>query len=172
VGGGYDVFHDLVSGRDYGESVGERGLIQRHAENGAARRFVFGDKVEGLVLTKDGLRNAVGKPGELRALAIGREKEVFELPAVSIRDGGQDVVSVGGSAKLDFSDAGEILAQNIGVSGDGSTESVKVDLLKKSEIRGGALARTGIARVIETGGVSVPRKTAASRAAIDSWNNV
>ncbi len=63
-------------------------MIQRYADNVAARRTFFGDEVEGLVLTKDGLRNVVGKLSELRPFALGRQKEMFKLAAVSIGNGG------------------------------------------------------------------------------------
>ena len=106
-------------------------MIQRQAENGAARRTVFGDEVDSLVLTEDSLRDAVGKLGEVRPLAVGGQKEMFELAAIPIGNGGENEASVGGGVKLNFRDAWEILPEDVGVLCDGSSEFVKVDLLEK-----------------------------------------
>jgi len=71
VGRGQYGFHDVLGGRDYGRSFCERGLIKRHAENDAARQTVLGDEVNGMILTKNSLRDAVRKLRELCPLAIG-----------------------------------------------------------------------------------------------------
>src|SRR5271165_2369834 len=97
---------------------------------------------------------------------------MFELAAISIGDDGENVASVAGSAKLNFSNAGEILAKNVGVLLDGGSKLVKIDLLEEIEIRRGALAVTGIARVIEAGSVTVPGETTAGGASIDSRNHL
>jgi len=76
---------------------------------------------------------------------------MFELAAISIGDDGENVVSVAGSAKLNLSNAGEILAKNVGVLRDRSSKLVKIDFLEEIEIRRGALTGAGIARVIEAG---------------------
>jgi hypothetical protein len=97
---------------------------------------------------------------------------MFKLAAVSVGDGGEDVVSVAGGAKLNLGDAREILAENVCVLADRSSEPVEIDLLEEIEIRGGALAWAGIARVIEPGGIRIPSDTATGRASIDSGNHV
>jgi len=106
-------------------------MIQRQAENGAVGRTFFGDEVDGLVLTEHSLGDAVGKLGELRPLAVGGQKEMFELAAIPIGNGGENEASVGGGLELYFRDAWEILPEEVGILSDGSSEFVKVDLLEK-----------------------------------------
>lgn len=126
-----------------------------------------------MILTKDRLRDSVGKLRELCPLAVGGQKEMFKLAPISVGDGGEEVVSVAGGAELNFGDAREILPKNVGVLTDGSPELVKIDLLEEIEIRGGALAQARVVCVIEARGIRIPSEAAAGGASIDpgirSW---
>jgi len=123
-----------------------------------------------LILTKDRLRDSVGKLRELCPLVVGGKKEMFKLAPISVGDGGEEVVPVAGGTKLNFGDAREVLAKNVGVLGDGSPELVKIDLLEEIEIRGGALARARVARVVDAGCIRIPSEAAARSASIDPGN--
>ncbi len=92
------------------------------------------------------------------------------LAAIAVAHRRENVAAVPGRLQEDLGDAREILADRVGVGVHWRAQFVKINLLEKIKIRGGAFAGSGVTRVIKTGAIWIPCDAASGRAFVDARN--
>ena len=158
--------------RNHDLGLREIELLQRQAQNLAARRVFAREQVERRIHAEFDGDDSVFKVGELGPLAVGVHQIVRELAAIAIGDGSEQPAAVVTGVELNLGDAREIFADDVGVLFRIRAELVKINLLVEVGVFGRALVALRITRVVETGTVGLPRDAAAAGGEVHARNNV